>query len=343
MSDSVRAAFRDQANACARLGSPFTARVLTLAAERLTPGTRLADTILCWPGDPRGSADSIPLRFTGGLNRLALTGSDLTGIWPPATPPEDDDALWAGIAGAMIRWDDALCDWLASPPQTNEVRRAAVLIPVLHLLAATGARLSLLELGASAGLNLICDRFELAAGSVTYGVADPILSLLPDWTGVAPDVRQPVIADRRGVDIRPLDIAQADDRLKLLSYIWPDQPDRVVRTRAAMAAHPPCPDTGDAAPWLERALLDMRDDAMPLIFHTIAWQYFPAQTRDRATAAMHAFGRTRRLARLSLEADGTGPGAAITLTLWPETREIALGRADFHGRWVDWTGPQTLV
>jgi hypothetical protein len=41
-----------------------------------------------------------------------------------------------------------------------------------------------------------------------------------------------------------------------------------------------------------------------------------------------------------MEADGsTEPGAALTLTLWPGEKVIPLGRADFHGRWVDWTAP----
>ena len=28
--------------------------------------------------------------------------------------------------------------------------------------------------------------------------------------------------------------------------------------------------------------------------------------------------------------------AALTLTLWPGGESLALGRADFHGRWVTW-------
>ena len=80
-----------------------------------------------------------------------------------------------------------------------------------------------------------------------------------------------------------------------------------------------------------------------LIFHTVAWQYFPAATKERGEALLAAAGARATheapLARLAMEADGTTPGAALTLTLWPGGRVIALGRVDFHGRWVDWQAP----
>ena len=78
------------------------------------------------------------------------------------------------------------------------------------------------------------------------------------------------------------------------------------------------------------------DGALHLVFHTVAWQYFPPATQTRALAAMANAGRQAPVARLSMEADGTSPGAALTLTLWPGNDTIPLGRADFHGRWVDW-------
>lgn len=40
-----------------------------------------------------------------------------------------------------------------------------------------------------------------------------------------------------------------------------------------------------------------------------------------------------------MEADATPGSAALTLHLWPGDRHIALGRADFHGRWIDWQAP----
>jgi hypothetical protein len=71
---AVRDAFLAQAVHCRDLGSPFTARLVTLAAERLAPGGRVADRVLDWPGDPSHRADAVPLRFAGALHALVLEG-----------------------------------------------------------------------------------------------------------------------------------------------------------------------------------------------------------------------------------------------------------------------------
>jgi hypothetical protein len=80
-----------------------------------------------------------------------------------------------------------------------------------------------------------------------------------------------------------------------------------------------------------------------LIYHTIAWQYFPAEVQTRGRKMIEDAGSkatgSAPLAWLSCEADDLGNGAAITLRLWPGDLTFQLGRADFHGRWVDWADP----
>jgi hypothetical protein len=73
---AVRQAFRDQAQACASLGSPLMARLMAGLADGLAPGDPVADQVLGWPGDPSSKADSVPLRLAGGLHALVLTGQD---------------------------------------------------------------------------------------------------------------------------------------------------------------------------------------------------------------------------------------------------------------------------
>lgn len=334
----VRQAFRQQAKACASLGSPLMQRLMSGLADQLRPGNPVADLVLNWSGDPSSSADSVPLRLAGGLHALVLSGQDNDLALAYSNPQAD---VTGAALNAILRHPEFLLPWLASAPQTNDVRRSAVLIAAAHWLTARfGMPLVLSELGASAGLNLLWDHYALALPGKTVGPADPALTLSPDWRGTIPPAAPVAILDRRGTDLNPLD--PITDRLRLLAYLWADQPDRLARTRAALdlaARFPPQIDRGDAADWLKTRLKTRRERALHLVYHTVAWQYFPPATQARALAALQAAGAESPVARLSMEADGQSPGAAITLDLWHGSKTIPLGRADFHGRWIDWQAP----
>lgn len=343
---SLEGAFREQATHNRTLGSPFTARVLRLAAERAVPGNPVMDRMLAWKGDIGPLGASLPLRFLSGLHALVLTGAcpALIAAFPP-NPAPDDKTLGAAIDAALAGHQDVLMRWIDNPPQTNEVRRASVMIAAGQWMADRfGLPFVLSELGASAGLNLMWDKFCLALACGTFGPKRSPVWLDPDWRGPCPPAAEVKVLDRRGVDLRPMDPHDAEDALRLISFLWADQPQRIDRTRAAIAMAAAPVDKGDAAGWLEARLAETHPGALHLVTHTVAWQYFPAATRTRCLAAFEAAGaratRTAPLARLSMEADNSGkPGAAITLTLWPGSKTISLGRVDFHARWVDWTPP----
>lgn len=338
----VRDAFRQQAEACTALGSPLMARLMSGLAERLAPGTPVSDRILGWPGDPSPRVDAVPLRLAGGLHALVLTGTDSALAAAYARP--DADPTDAALA-AIVRHPEFLLDWLISPPQTNEVRRAATVIAAMHWLTARfGLPITLSELGASAGLNLLCDHFALEIGGHRFGPETPALTLSPDWSGPLPPPVAPRVIARAGVDLSPLDPVK--DRLKLLAYLWADQPQRMAMTLAAIdlaQRMKPQVDRGDASDWLETRMTSQAEGTLHLVYHTIAWQYFPPATRTKALTAFDRAGAratpTSPLARLQMEGDGTTPGAAITLTLWPGGTVIPFGRIDFHGRWVSWNAP----
>ncbi len=335
MPHPIRQAFRSQGNACVRLGSPLMGRLMAGLADTLAPSTAVGARVLDWPGDP--VPDALALRLAGGLHALVLTGQDpaLAAAYATGDPV-------AAATTALTTHEAHLLHWLDSPPQTNEVRRSAALTAAGHALTARfGLPLILSELGASAGLNLWWDHYALVIEGKTYGPPDPVLTLTPDWQGPLAPATTPRIADRAGVDLNPLDPLR--DRLRLLAYLWPDQPDRIARTEAAIAhaaRHPATVTQGDAATWLTTRLGQRHEGHLHLVFHTIAWQYFPPATQAACTTALAAAGARATaiapLAHLSMEADATPGTAALTLTLWPgaETREM--GRVDFHGRRVIW-------
>ncbi|MEQ9694738.1 DUF2332 family protein [Shimia sp. SDUM112013] len=346
MTVALHAAFRDQAGHCEALDSPFMGRLLRLLADNWPEDTALAAKLAGWQGDIGPMAASLPLRTTGGLHALVLNGmdADLAAVYPPHEA--GDAPLWQAVEAALRRHDQWLCDWVDNAPQTNEVRRAVAMIATSHLLADRydlPVRLS--ELGASGGLNLMFDRFALHLNGTLYGSANSPVALSPDWQGPLPPQSRPRITDRRGVDLNPLQAQNPDGALRLLAYLWPDQTERMERTRAAIALQEAKVDRADAIDWLEQRL-EGRFDGLHLIYHTIAWQYFPDAVQTRGKALIETAGdaatESRPLAWLRMEADADTPGAGLSLRLWPGDRQIDLGRIDFHGRWVYWRGPDGL-
>lgn len=314
-SELIRQSFLRQAKACNDLGSPFTARLCTLAAERLTGDSRVGATVLGWPGNPDGTGDALALRLAGTLHALVRSGQDtaLSAVYPPNAV--DDETLWAAIKAAMRRDEAFMLERLTSAPQTNEVRRSSALLPgFLTIAALTGKPLILSEVGASAGLNLQWDRYSYRLGDLSWGKTSAV-ELAPRWEGPPPPQAAIEIAERAGCDLNPLDPASQDDRLRLFSYIWADQQDRLDRTGAAleMATESGLKvEKADAIDWLRKRLTTPRSGLTHVIYHTIAWQYLPQALKTEGEALIAEAGaratEAAPLARLQLEADGKPEG-----------------------------------
>lgn len=347
---AIAAHFEDQAGSCERLGSPFTAALLRAAALGLDPASPLGAAIDGWTGDPKN--DALALRLAGALAALARSGSapDLAAVYPPARPGAD--ALAAALAASFEAHHAALIPALASAPQTNEPRRAGILLGGAFAIAARcPPALDWFEPGASAGVNLFFDRFSYDLGAAgRWGDAEAPVSIPCDWRGAPPRPRAFEIAGRRACDIAPVPAGDPAARARLLSYIWADQTERAARVSAALALAARAGvevERADAAEWIAERLADAPVPGRTrVVAHTIFAQYMPLETKSRFAAAIAAAGARATaaapLAHLSLEADegptSTTRGAAITLRLWRGAGEerIDLGRGDFHGGWAEW-------
>ncbi|MDO6965384.1 DUF2332 domain-containing protein [Rhizobium alvei] len=348
---SVRQAFIQQANACSALGSPFTGALCRLFAERLDRKTPVGRTVLDWPGDPSGAADSVPLRLAGSLHALVLEGLEpaLAALYPPETHwSEDgiDEALASALLAAFETHAGFICERLRSAPQTNEVRRSGALLPgFLTIAKRFPLPLRMSEIGASAGLNLHWDRYGYAFGGFSWGNPNSAVRITPEWNGPPPDVAPISIVERAGCDLNPIDPNDPDQCTRLLSYIWADQTDRLDRTRQALAIarqQAAGVDKQDALDFLRQRLGTSPENTVHVIYHSIAWQYLPEAARAEGERLIKTAGEKATephpLAHLAMEADGQSPGAALTLQIWPTGEKQEIGRADFHGRWVQWKG-----
>ncbi|MDP9396174.1 MAG: DUF2332 domain-containing protein, partial [Actinomycetota bacterium] len=284
-------------------------------------------------------------------HRLVLAGRapELAAYYPSAGGRADAAQAWPAFREVCVTQLEALREGLTRPPQTNEVGRAAALVgALLHVAAATRLPVRLVEIGASAGLNLRADRFRVEGDGVAFGDPSSPVRLAGAWLGAQPPVDAPLeVVERSGSDLTPLDPTTEDGRLTLAAYVWPDQLERLARLRGAceVAARVPARLRRASALGAVREL-DLVDGTVTVVWHSVMWQYVdPAEQRgvDARLAALGAGAdRTRGLARVRLEQDPRQPGEhefLVTLQSWPAGAEVVLGSAAPHGLPTTWEQP----
>lgn len=343
---TVREAFVKQAAWGRKLEAPFSAMLFETLGRIIDGPTAIGGRVLSWLGDPL--ADAVPLRLAGGLHALVRAGDlpELAALYPPNAMPAT-----ASLAAALVTvLADAalgarLLPWLDSAPQTNEVGRSSVLMPgMLTIADATGLPLRLFELGASAGLNLRMDAYAYRFGELALEPPGAPLTLAPAWEGPAPPAGPITVIERRGVDLNPIDLRDLAARERLLAYVWPEQLERTARLEAAMtafAADPAPLDRGDAAAWVVRHVAPLTGTAT-VVYHSIAWQYFPAATQAAITAHLTAVGASATadapLAWLRYEFESAAAPPTLRLRRWPGGGDHRLAEAHPHGASVRWCG-----
>jgi hypothetical protein len=205
------------------------------------------------------------------------------------------------------RQDDLLEVLNARTVQTNEVGRSALLGPALTW-AAGAESVQLVDVGCSAGLNLLCDRFRLDYGPL--GATGPQNSLVRiDCTvsaGAPPIAPQlPLIAGRLGIDLDPPDLVDSDDTRWLLACIWPGTGrfDRAARAFEIGRTNPPPTIRGDALDVLPGVLDDLGDGRI-VVLNSWSYSYFPVERRQEYVELLAAVGRQRPVAWLVMDMPG---------------------------------------
>jgi hypothetical protein len=333
--------FRGQAGWCRRLGSPIYGHLLEMAAGDLEAGGPVARTIEPYIDKPFNFTHH--LRLLGATHRLAITGDapELAAHYPSTGGDGDADAAW----DAFIDLVDEREIKLDRGVQTNEVGRSAALLGGFLMVAEqTGLGLRVLEIGASAGLNLRWDRFRYQAGDWAWGDAASPARIPCEYQSGRPPLPANVwVLERAGCDPAPIDATTEDGSLALQSFIWPEQVARLELLRSAIEVARRTPVTVDeasATDWLEERLGRERGGSATVVFHSIMWGYMSDDERARITQTIIEAGkratRTEPLAWLRME-----PGADqadVTLTTWPDFDERVIAYAGYHGRPVRWLG-----
>lgn len=240
--------------------------------------------------------------------------------------------------------------------QTNEVGRSALLGPALTW-AADEEPLQIVDVGCSAGLNLLCDQFLLNYGSYgTTGPADSPVRVDCRVRAGAPPITPllPSIAGRVGIDLEPPDLNDPDDARWLLACVWPGT-GRFQRTARAIElarANPPPVIRGPALERLPQVLEGLGDGRI-VIVNSWSFSYFSIDERRAYVELLSDIGHHRPIVWVSMESKGVVDLPTEAIAASSDERDVVIGctfdhatspRSELlafvqsHGSTLDWRG-----
>ena len=325
------------------LGAPVYGRL----ALQLADDPTLAAAIL---GDDESW--DVGLRLFGAVHNLVLRG----------IAPEALDGGWEPFAHALTAHRDELTAFVRTQGvQTNETQRCVALLPCFLTIAAeTGLPLELLELGPSAGLNLLVDRYAYTYRNGSFGSdtahlrfdaveRHPVPAAIFETARAASDNLSQAgfrVRRRLGIDLAPVDATTEAGATLLRSFVWPGREDRLTRLDAAIATLREEPDRpelvrGNYVELLPELLADRADDAITVVFQTASTGYLSPEDRVTLRRRLDDAGSDGRpLAWISTRARDEREheetdGWELELRVWPGPARLA-AFVDYHGNWLDW-------
>jgi hypothetical protein len=239
--------------------------------------------------------------------------------------------------------------------QTNDCGRSAIVGPALTWAVGQDAGpWSFVDVGASAGLNLRCDRYRIDYGDHgASGPADSPVQIECEVIGGAPPIapRLPDFARRVGIDLSPIDVTDERDARWLLACVWPDtgRADRVAASIELARSDPPVVLTGAANDVLPDVLTDLPAGEPVVVMTTWAFGYFSLDDRDAFVDLLRTASTRRRVVWISAEHAGTvalddtseatvSDGSVLAATVFDTGSSAThlLARVHDHGNWIDW-------
>ena len=326
-----------QAKWCADLGSPLYASLLTQAAQDLDEEQSTVWTVLESFQDEPGTA-ALPLRFMAAVHRLVLdeTLPELDKHYPSTGGDGDAEAAWPHFRHALVDHQSTIRELISHGCQTNEVGRSAALLGgFLEIAHQSRLSLRLLEVGASAGLNLLWDKYRYESLEGAWGDTSSPVRFVNAFDVPPPLNRNADVVSRRGCDLNPIDPTSEDGALSLRSFVWPDQLVRLGLLDGAIQVAREMPvevERMDAASFLDRELARPVRGVATVVFHSVFIQYVAEIERHRMLNAIEEAQRQSTpqapVYHLRME-----PGDA---TFEIRLDEEVLGVSRAHGTGVVW-------
>jgi hypothetical protein len=337
--EALRQTGERQARWCGEAGAPTYEAIIAALVDALE-GRAAAVRLLRSDGrDPWSSA--VYLRLLGAVQRLAMRDPScpLRRYYPTLGGTADAEAAVGAFFQVVEEHQPAVAHGMRAEVQTNEVGRSAPLSAAMNYL---GGPLRVLEVGASAGLNLWLDHYRVEVDTRRgWGPEDSAVRLVGHFDAGEPPLGPFRVIGRRGCDIDPIDLADPDARDLLRSFVWPDHVDRLQLLEAAMAVAEPVPiDAAAAGPWLRSQLESLPEGITTVVVHSIITPYLSeSDRRDLNNVIERAAERAddeHRLAWVALEPDADD-AVWLVCRPFPGSGWIRLATAPAgHGRQTHW-------
>jgi hypothetical protein len=324
--------------------------------DRLARGIAHEPELLALAAHAR-SGQQAPLLLLAAVHFLLLGGADhpLGAFYPSVVPRAamPSEVLLPTFRAFCRDHRQALLALLSTGlVQTNEPRRCTMLLPALATVAqlARDRPLALIEVGASAGFNLLYDRYgyDYGAGRAVGDPAAPVRFTCEVRGPVVPPLpaRLLPVATRVGIDLHPIRADDPQATRWLRALVWPEHPERAAVLQQVLRLaqrEPPRLVAGDALAVLPQVVAAAPADAALCVFHIATLAHFPLEARERFGALMAELGQQRELFWLSSEGVGLGAqrrqGEYVTrLTAFQQgcRTERTLASNHQHGAWLTW-------
>lgn len=334
--DALGKRLRRQAAWCAELESPLYASLLESAADDLEEPGAVWSVLDGFEAEP-GSA-AVALRLMGAVHALVLdeTLPELAAHYPSTGGDGNAGAAWPLFGQALVEHRARIRELIARGCQTNEVGRSAALLGgFLEVAHRSGLPLRILELGASAGLNMRWDRYRYESPRGAWGDPSSAVRFVHAFEVPPALNRQAVVAERKGCDLDPIDPTSDEGALTLRSFVWADQLGRLAMLDGAIQIANGMPVEVvrlDAAEFVERELAKPVRGVATVVYHSVFMQYVTEASRARILAAIE---------NASLKATRKSPVYYLRMEPGEATFEVRLddellGTSGAHGTAVHW-------
>ncbi len=259
--------------------------------------------------------------------------------------PFSKNGLFEAFKEFCLQHSDALIHLMQTRlVQTNEVRRCALLLPAVAWVAdITRSDIALVDVGTSSGLNLFMDQYRYQYSDGT-AIGDPKAPLQISCTvksGKLKLKQMPKIEKRLGIDLNPIDLNDQDEMLWTLSLVWPDQPERIARLKAAIQTlkrNSAEVHRGDAVQLLPAVVETIPSRWSLCVMHSFAFNQFPAEAKLDFEKALCSISNERDVWRIGLEwIDTELPELSLShYTSGRLAEKKILANCHFHGEWIEW-------